>query len=177
MVEPPGAAPTVNAGIAVALSEMLCGDPATSSAIIKVAARCPVATGLNTTEIMQLAAGATGLLHVLLALNSEALEPPSETEDTCSGAFPVLVTVNVCAALEVPCVVAGNEGPAGEMLTPGPLETPVPVTTTVCGEFAASSVSVTVADRTPEAAGGNVTVTVQLEFTAIAEEHVGLEEL
>jgi hypothetical protein len=37
-------------------------------------------------------------------------------------------------------------------------------------------VIVTVAERKPEASGVNVTIIVQLELTATAELHVGLEE-
>ena len=101
-MEPPGAAPAVNAGLAVPLSARDCGEPETSSAIIKLAVRWPATTGLNTIEIVLFAPGATAALQPLLRLNSEALEPPSETEDTCSGAFPEFVTVSICAALEVP---------------------------------------------------------------------------
>ena len=113
----------------------------------------------------------------MVKLNSEALEPARATDATWRGAFPVLVTVSVCAAPDVPCVIVGNEGVAGEKVTPGPTATPVPFRATVCGLPGASSVIVTVAERKPEARGVNVTIIVQLELTAMAELHVGLEEV
>ena len=74
-------------------------------------------------------------------------------------------------------MVVGNEGVAGDKLIPGPLEKPVPLNVTVCGEFGASSVIVRRAERTPAACGVNVTVTVQPELTAMAALQVELDEL
>jgi hypothetical protein len=87
------------------------------------------------------------------------------------------MTVSVCTVPDVPCVIVGNEGAAGEKTTPGPVATPVPFRARVCGLPGASSVIVTVAERKPEARGVNMTIIVQAELTAMAELHVGLEEL
>lgn len=159
------------------MSEIVCGEPGASSVIIRFAARWPVAMGLKRSEIVQLAAGATGAVQLLVKLNSAGLAPPRATDEMWSGAFPELTTVSVCAAPDVPWVIVGNEGAAGENVTPGPVVTPVPFRARVCGLPGASSVIVTVAERTPEARGANVTITVQLELTAMGELHVGLDEL
>jgi len=53
----------------------------------------------------------------------------------------------------------------------------LPWTWTICGEFAASSVSVMVVVRTPGASGVKVTAIVQAELLGIAALQVGLEEL
>lgn len=102
MVEPFGAGPGTKAGLAVALSEIVCGDPGASSAITKLAPRWPEPIGLKTSEIVQLAAGATGAVQLLVKLNSEALTPLRETEETWSGAVPEFKTVSDCAAPDVP---------------------------------------------------------------------------
>lgn len=59
---------------------------------VNIAALCPVATGLKTRETVQLAAGASEAAQLLVRLNSEALDPPRDTEEICSGAFPELMT-------------------------------------------------------------------------------------
>jgi hypothetical protein len=167
----------VKAGLAVALSEIVCGEPGASSVMVKFAVRWPRPIGLKKSEIVQLAAGATGDVQLFVKLKSEELGPPRATEETWRGAVPELMTVRVCTAPDVPCVIVGNEGAAGEKVTPGPVATPVPLRAKVCGLPGASSVIVTVAERTPEARGVNVTIIVQAELTAMAELHVGLEEL
>jgi hypothetical protein len=163
--------------LAVALSEAVCGEPGASSVIAKFAVRWPEPIGWKTSEIVQLPAGGTGAGQLLVKLNSEALGPPRVTDETWRGAFPELMTVSVCTAPDVPCVIAGNEGVAGERVTPGPIVTPVPLKARVCGLPGASSVIMTDAERTPEERGVNVTITAQVELTAMGELHVGLEEL
>ena len=69
-----------------------CGEPGASSVTVSIAALWPVATGLKTRETVQLAAGASAVVQVLLRLNCEALDPPRETEEICRGAFPELMT-------------------------------------------------------------------------------------
>ena len=88
-----------------------------------------------------------------------------------------MMTVRVCNVPDLPSVIVGNEGAAGEKVAPGPVATPVPFRARVCGLPGASSVIVTVAERTPEARGVNMTIIVQAELTAMAELHAGLEEL
>jgi hypothetical protein len=65
----------------------------------------------------------------------------------------------------------------GTSVTAGEEARPVPVRLTVCGLPGASSVIATFAERKPGARGVNVTIIVQAELTAMAELHVGLEEL
>jgi hypothetical protein len=167
----------VKAGLAVALSEIICGEPGASSVMVKFAVRWPGPMGVKTSEIVQLAAGTTGAVQLLVKLKSEGFGPPRATDETWRGAVPELMRVSVCTAPDVPCVIVGNEGAAGEKVTPGPAATPVPFRARVCGLPGASSAIVTVAERTPEARGVNVTIIVQAELTAMAELHVGLEEL
>ena len=68
------------------------GEPGASSVTVNIAALWPAATGLKTRETEQLAAGASGAMQFLLRLNSEALDPPRETEEICKAAFPELTT-------------------------------------------------------------------------------------
>ncbi len=118
-MELPGAAAAENAATAVPLRETVCGEPGTSSDKTKLAVRWPGATGLNTTEIVQLEAGVRVAGQLLVKLKSEGFGPARETEEMCSDVFPVLKTVSTSGALELPCVVAarggvGNESVGGE---------------------------------------------------------------
>ena len=133
VVEPPGAAPGENAGLAMALSEIFCGEPCASSAMVKVAVRGPGPIGLNTTRIVQFAAGATAAVQLLVKLKSEGFGPPTAAEEMWRGAFPELMMVNVCGAPVVPCVMVGKEGAVGERVTAGTAATPAPFRTRVCG--------------------------------------------
>ena len=69
-----------------------CGEPGASSVTVSMAALWPVATGLKTRKTVQFAAGASEAAQLLVRLNSDALDPPRETEEICSGAFPELMT-------------------------------------------------------------------------------------
>lgn len=166
VVELPEAAATENAGLAVALREIVCGEPGASSVMIKFALPWPDAIGLKTREMEQLAAGARGAVHVLETPNSEALEPATEIEETCSGAFPELSAVSVWGGLDAPCVVAGNDGAGGERLRAGSTAIPVPLRTTVCGEPWASSAIIRSAVRWPGAVGLKTGEMAQLELGA-----------
>ena len=172
-----GAAPGVKAGLAVALREIVWGEPGASSVMVRLAVRWPAARGLKTRETVQLAVGATGAVQLLARLKSEGLGPPRTTDEMWRDVVPEFKTVSVCAPPEVPWVIVGNEGTAGEKVTPGPVATPVPITAMVCGLPGASSVIETAAERKPGARGTNVTIIVQAELTAMAKLHVGLEEL
>lgn len=168
-MEPPETAATVNAGLAVALREMVCGEAGASSEIVRLAACWPAAVGLKTSEMLQLAAGATAAVQLLVTPNSEALGPLKETEETCSVAFPELVTVSVCVGLEVPCVVTGKDGEGGEKVTVGTTAMPLPLKARLCGEPETLSETVRLAVRWPAAAGVKTTEIVQLEAGATAE--------
>lgn len=146
----------------MALTETVCGEPGASSVITSVAAPWPEAVGLKTREIAQLAVGASGAVQLLETLNSEALAPLRETEETCRGAFPELTAVSVCGVLDVPWVVAGNDGIGGERLRAGTRAIPVPLRVTVCGDPCASSAIVRSAVRWPEALGLKTTERAQL---------------
>ena len=80
--------------------------------------RDPVVEGVKNTVISQVPAGATGALEqVWTALNSAELE--MLTDDTCSAAFPVFVSLNFSPALLVPVGVLGNERLVGEIVIAG----------------------------------------------------------
>ena len=150
------------AGFAVALNERVCGEPGASSEIVKLAVRGPVPRGLKTSEIVQLAAGASRAVQVLVTLNSEELDPPRATEEMCSGAMPELVNFSVCAAPEVPCVVAGNDSVAGEKVTAGTVAIPVPLSAMVCGDPGTLSEMTRLAVRWPGVVGLKTSEIVQL---------------
>jgi len=157
----------VAARMAVALSATVCGEPPASSATNKFAVRCPGAIGLNTTEIVQLAETATGAAQLLVKLKSPGFGPPSETPERCSVALPVLVTVTVCAALDVPSVVVENDGPLdGENVIAGAAATPVPLSARLCGLPGALSATCKLAVNVPALAGLNIMVTEQLALAA-----------
>lgn len=103
VVEPPfGAGPGVKAGLAVAMREIVCGEPGASSVMVKFAVLWAETTGLKTSEIVQLAEGATGAWQLLVKLKSKGLGPPRETEEICSGPVPELVIVRIWAKPDVP---------------------------------------------------------------------------
>ena len=163
----------MNAGLAVALSEMVCGEPDASSAISKFAARIPGAIGLKATEIAQLAEGATGAVQLLLVmLKSEELGPLRETEETCSGAVPELMTMSVWAIPDVPWVIVGKDGAAGEKEIAGVGATPVPFSVEVCGLPGALSATCTVAENVPGPDGIKLMLTVQLALGASVDAQV-----
>jgi len=133
VVELPATAATAKAGLAVALREAACGEPEASSETSRFAVRWPGASGLKTMAIVQLDAGATGAVQLLVKLKSEGFGPARDTPETCSGPDPELMRVSVCGALDVPCVLAGNAGAVGEKVTVGTGAVPVPFSKRVCG--------------------------------------------
>src|SRR5690242_181 len=88
--------------------------------------RVPVAVGVNRTVTVHDAPTAR-LAQVLLWLKS----PLAETADTVAVVVPVLVTVTVCAADELPTRVPAKVRPVGVRLSTGPGATPVPDSGTV----------------------------------------------
>ena len=81
--------------------------------------------------------------------------------------MPELVTVTLCGALVVPCVVGLNEMEDGAIkmagrVTGGPV--PAPLSSTDCGEFGASSAILMEAVRRPAARGAKVTAIEQVAF-------------
>lgn len=126
--------------------------------------------------MVQLGPGATGAVQLLVKLKSEALGPLRETEETCSGAVPGFMRVSVCGALEVPCVVEGNEGEAGERVTAGAAASPVPLRTRVCGLPGALSATWRSAVKLPALAGLKVMLTEQFALGARVARQVFISE-
>ena len=80
--------------------------------------RDPVAEGVKNIVISQVPAGAiANAVHVWTPLNSAEFE--MITDDTCSAAFPVFVSLNFSPALLVPVGVLGNERLVGEIVIAG----------------------------------------------------------
>ena len=78
----------------------------------------------------------------------------------------------------VPCVLVPKSGLPGFTTTAeAGAAVAVPWTFMTCGESGASSVSMTVAVRSPAARGVKVTFIVQVELAARGAVQVGLEEL
>lgn len=76
------------------LRDTVCGELGASSENVRVAVRWPGAMGLKTTEIVQLAEGASAAVQLFVKLKSEAFGPPRVTEEMFSVVFPVLKTVS-----------------------------------------------------------------------------------
>jgi hypothetical protein len=66
-----------------------------------LAARLPVAVGLNVTLITQFAAAATFAPQVFVSEKSPTLAPPTAMPLIFSGAVPLFVSVTLWAALAV----------------------------------------------------------------------------
>ena len=94
--------------------------------------------------------------------------PPIAIDDMLSAAFPLLVSVAVCAGLVVP-VVAVKVSEVGASDTTGTgTAVPVPVSATDCGEPVALSVTATVAPKLATEAG--VKETWMAQFAPAASE-------
>src|SRR2546428_801959 len=152
----------------VPVSDTDCGLPAASSVMVSVAVRALAAVGVKVRLRTQLAPAASvaPLMQVVpeASAKSPALAPPSTAVAMLGGAVPLLVRVTVCPALVVPTRWLPSARHVAERVTAGAV--PVPVSDTVCGLPAASSVMFTVAARAPGAAGVNVNVKVQLADAA-----------
>lgn len=116
-------------------------------------------------------------MQPFVRLKSAAFAPPSTTEVMCSAPPPVFVTVTACGELAAPCAIVPKPKVAVDNVTSGFVGgagVAVPFTGITCGELAASSVTVTAAERCPAASGVNVKVNVQLEPGLYAPLHVGV---
>src|ERR1051326_8883561 len=119
---------------------MDCGEFAASSVNTSEAERCPSATGLKFTVILQLACVATAAaMHVLVCEKSPGFEPLIATPETCNVLLPEFVTWTDLAATVAPSSTVPKSKFAGEIVTLGVVATPVPTTTAVCGLPAALS--------------------------------------
>jgi len=152
------------------------GLPGALSVRVRVAVRLPTVVGVNVTLMVQLLLAATEPLHVLLCAKSPGLVPVSPTLLKFKEAFPLLLTVTVCAELVVPTVwLVANIMLAGLRFAVGPV--PAPLRVTACwlpDALLVLSVIVKDAVRDPEAVGVNVTLMVQLVLVASELPHVVL---
>src|SRR2546425_8105931 len=135
--------------------------------MVTVAARPPVAAGVNVTVKAQLADAATGpparghgATPEPATAKSPGFEPARAMLVMLRVAVPLLVRVTVCAGL----VVLRRRSPkarlVGAKVTAGTM--PVPASDTDCGLPGASSVMVTVAVRAPAAVGVKLRLIRQL---------------
>ena len=83
-------------------SATLCGLPGALLEMVMLPLREPPAIGAKVTLIVQLAAAATLVLHVLVCAKSAGFVPPTVILVIVSGALPVFVKVTRWAALLVP---------------------------------------------------------------------------
>jgi hypothetical protein len=120
--------------------------------MVKVAAYVVAAAGLNATNTLQDAEGARVAPQVFNSTKSVGLAPASPIELIVTVDVPVFVTVTVVAADVVPCRVVGNGMLPGLTVSVG-TPVPLPVSVTMCGEPAALSVTLTVAESEPVPAG------------------------
>lgn len=90
--------------VPVPVSETLCGDPGALSVMLTLAARFPVAVGVNVTLIVHFAPTARleALAGQLLVwAKSPPFVPVRAMLEMVNGAVPLFVSVTLCAALVV----------------------------------------------------------------------------
>jgi len=126
------------------------------SAIFRVAVRDPIAEGVNSTLIVQLAppAKVPDGLHIVPDVGngtpkSTAFVPETVKPANVTVAVPVFETVTLCAALVVPSVCGPNVRLGGVTVTVGPVVPLPPCSTVVCGVPVAVSVICNVAVLKP----------------------------
>jgi hypothetical protein len=104
---------------------------------VTVPVRVPVPSGVNVTDIVQLAAAANVPLHGVVPLPTAAKSPVVPIESDVLT-LPVFLTVTVLPALVVPTACEANVSLVGVTVTVVPAEdVPVPAKLTICGEFVA----------------------------------------
>ena len=134
----------------------ICGLLLALSATCNVPVLGPVAVGMNTTLMVQLVLGARLAPQVVV----ETLKSPVvEITMLLSVTLWLFFSVNVFGRLAVPTVCGAYVALPGVNATGG---MPVPESGTVCGLFAALSVSVMLPVRNPSWVGVNVTLIMQL---------------
>ena len=155
----------------VPVSATVCGEPVALSAKPSEAVSVPAAMGLKVTETVQ-DPPAARFPQLLVWVNEEGLEPPVIMLVRVSAAFPVFLSVTVCAADEEPSLVEGNVRLVGDKLTAG-APTPVPVSVTLSAEDAAVAAAMLSAPvAVPTAVGSKVTEKVHEELAASDEAQV-----
>jgi len=140
-VESPATAPEP-----VPLREIVCGEPVALSARLTVAVSVPTPEGLNVTVMTHVALIAKLIVQVLVWVNE--LLPARDTAGLfqVSAAVPELVTVIFCVAAAAPTAVLAKVRVDADRPTAGAATAPVPEMLIVCGELAALSATVSVAE-------------------------------
>src|SRR5215469_1771414 len=85
----------------VPVNPTVCGLPFALSLIVRVPVRVPVAEGVNVMLIAQEAPAATDVPQLFVCAKSPAFVPVMAMLVMFSAAFPVLLNVAACAALDV----------------------------------------------------------------------------
>jgi hypothetical protein len=152
-----GVAVTITGAVPVPVSFTVCGEFVALSMTVTVPVSVPAAWGVNVTVTEQLAPALRVAGQLLVCAKS-----PVDAIVIGVATVPVSFTVTTLPALVVPTICAANVSLAGVAVTMTTAATPVPVSFTVCGEFVAVSVIVSVPVRVPAVVGVNVTLTVQL---------------
>jgi hypothetical protein len=147
------------AATAVPDSAMVCLPPVALSITVSVAVSVPAETGLNVTDIVQLAAAASVRPQVVVFVKEVAFVPEKAMLLMVIAALPVFVSVAVCAALDEPTVVLANVRVAGVSVA---VVVPAPLTWIVFRPFTVSSATRTDADRLPVAVGVKINPMLQL---------------
>src|SRR5579862_2107408 len=124
--------------------------------MLNVAAYAAAAAGLKAINTWQVAAGASVAPHVFSSTKSVGLVPASAIELRLIATVVPLVSVTVCAAEVVACVVVGKARVVALNVSFG-AAVPVPVKVSVCGEPVALSVTLRVPVSAAAEAGLNAT--------------------
>jgi len=143
------------------------GLPLAVSMTLSVAARGPVADGVNITPIVQVAPAASELPQVVTSAKSPELVPAIASPEMPKEVLLLLLTVIVWSALEVATGWLPKERLAGERPIPAGAA-PVPERATLWGLPLALSLTLTDAVRVPLAVGVKVTLIVHV-FPAATE--------
>lgn len=143
---------------------MVCVPAPLPALTLSVAFLNPVAVGLNTTLIVQVAFAATEVPQVLVCEKGWGLVLESVMLVMGSATLPVFVTVAACAALFVPCAWLPNATTVGATVYGG--ATPDPVSATVCVPAPPPALTLSVPFFNPGEVGLNTTLIVQVALTA-----------
>jgi hypothetical protein len=141
------------------------GLPWALSLRVSVPFRVPVTVGVKLTLRVQLRVEANVEGQLLICAKS----PVIWMLLMFNVAFPVLVSVTVCAALEVPTCWLRKAKLVGVTVAMGKLADPIPVRVTDWGLPWALSVKVSVPFRVPVTVGVKLTLRVQLRLAANVE--------
>lgn len=152
----------------VPFNVMLCGEPVALSVIVMAAVTEVIELAVKLTDSMHLAPAATLVPHVLLCVKPPGSAPVTPTLMFPRVAFPIFVSVTVCAAEVVPTGVP-NVSTFAERLTAGAgIAIPFPFSDSCCGDVEdAPSVTERIAAADPNEVGAKVTVIVQDDPAAI----------